>query len=113
MVEKICEATGQSFEVTNEDLEFLESISPVFKHRKYLIDPPRLCPEKRLQRRLAFTNQIYLFNRHCSGTGKMLISMFTEDVPFPVIPLCRRTLPCPGLSFPLWETLITKGSPAS
>lgn len=45
---------------------------------------PRLCPQDRLRRRLAFRNERNLFHRKCSGSGINIISFYPENEEFPV-----------------------------
>ncbi len=82
---KICRQCQTNFEITDEDLAFLDKVSPIFNGRKQSIPPPTLCPHCRLQRRLAFRNQIYVHVRP-SASGKPLFTKWTDDVPFPVLP---------------------------
>ena len=84
-MQQVCKKCGTGFEITDDDLKFYESVSPVFNSETYIIPPPTLCPECRLQRRLAFRNQIFVYTRSSSSTGKIIFSMFTDDAPFPVI----------------------------
>lgn len=83
-MQKTCKCSGQQFEVSQADLDFLEKVSPVFAGKKYLISPPSLCPEERLRRRMIFRNELSLHLRKCDMTGERMVSMFAEDVPFPV-----------------------------
>lgn len=66
-------------------MAFYEKISPVFQGVIQPIPPPSLCPECRLQRRLAFRNQIYVYQRPSSVTGHTIFSRFPAEVPFPVV----------------------------
>ncbi|MFH1218513.1 MAG: hypothetical protein V1679_01580 [Candidatus Peregrinibacteria bacterium] len=72
-----CRQCGGSYEVTDEDLKFLERLSPD-------IPPPTLCPDCRQQRRLAIRNERYLHRRKCDLCGKGIVSFFDEKVEFPV-----------------------------
>ncbi len=74
----------QSFEITDDDLAFLEKVSPIFNGKKELIPPPTLCPECRWQTRMGFRNEWNLYHRKCNMSGKQLISMFAPDSPYPV-----------------------------
>ncbi|MDD4287304.1 MAG: hypothetical protein PHO20_05765 [Candidatus Peribacteraceae bacterium] len=74
----------QPFEITDDDLSFYEKISPVFNGKRELIPPPLLCPECRLQRRQAFRNEHCLSKRTCDLCGKLTISSFASESPFPV-----------------------------
>jgi hypothetical protein len=79
-----CLRCQQSFAVTDEDLAFLDKVSPVFNGKKELIPPPLLCPQCRLQRRLCERNTRSLYYRKCDLTGKQIISQYNTDQVFPV-----------------------------
>jgi hypothetical protein len=74
----------QSFEITPDDLEFYDNVSPVFSGKKELIPPPALCPPCRSQRRLSFRNERHLYKRQCDLTKKAIISVYPPDSPFTV-----------------------------
>jgi hypothetical protein len=76
---KTCSQCTQQYEITDEDLEFLEKVSPVFAGKKYQIPVPALCPDCRVQRRIAFRNERRLYHRKCDLTGKEIISMYSPD----------------------------------
>tara|TARA_Y100000310_G_scaffold317549_1_gene370526 strand:- start:2924 stop:4552 length:1629 start_codon:yes stop_codon:yes gene_type:complete len=70
------------FEVTNEDLTFLEKVSPVFNGKKYIVPPPTLCPNCRVQRRLAIRNERKLYRTQSSLSGGPIISLYSPDKPY-------------------------------
>ena len=72
---KTCAVSGQVFEITEEDLAFYKLMH---------LPPPTLCPQERLRRRIALRNFRNLYHRRCSATGKNIISMYDDHVPFPV-----------------------------
>ncbi len=59
-------------------------LSPVIGGHIQDLPPPAFCPLCRLQRRLAFINQIIVYSRTSSVSGKRIFSMFPREVPFPV-----------------------------
>lgn len=63
------------FEITPNDFTF---------YQKMKVPPPTFCPECRNQRRMLFRNFKTLYNRASSKSGKTLISMYSDKVPFPV-----------------------------
>lgn len=69
---KTCTTCSQSFEITDEDLAF---------YRKMDVPPPTLCPDCRLQRRLAFRNFRNLYDRKCDFSGRQIISMYAPTAP--------------------------------
>lgn len=76
-----CENKGKSkycmgdFEITPDDFVFYEKLKVL---------APTFCAECRNQRRMLFRNFKTLYNRASSKSGKVLISMYNENVPFPV-----------------------------
>ncbi|MBU0648458.1 hypothetical protein KJ855_04745, partial [Patescibacteria group bacterium] len=84
MNNKKCQQCSIEFQVLDEDLIFLEKVSPEFGGRKYLISPPTLCPTCRLQRRLSHRNERKLYRRKCDATGKDIVSLYSPNKPFAV-----------------------------
>ena len=84
MEKKTCTQCNANFSITDRDLEFYEKVSPVFNWEKYSIITPKLCPDCRQQRRLAFRNERSLYKRRCSASGEDIISMYSPDKPFTV-----------------------------
>ncbi len=74
-----CRSCSTTFDVTDDDLAFLDRISPVFAGKKELIPAPTLCPDCRLQRRLAHRNEKSLYHRACAKTGRQIISIYPPD----------------------------------
>ncbi|MCA9364002.1 hypothetical protein KC727_02175 [Candidatus Kaiserbacteria bacterium] len=72
---KTCKKCQNDFTVTPEDSVFYEKID---------VPPPTLCPECRYIRRLLDRNEWTMYRRTCDATGKSIVSIYKEDVPFPV-----------------------------
>ncbi len=83
-MKQTCTLCRQSFEVTSEDLAFYDKVSPVFNGKKEQIPSPTLCPDCRMQRRIAFRNFFNLYHRSCDLSGKKILSMYQAGTPFPV-----------------------------
>ncbi len=81
---KNCTQCSAAFEITQEDLNFYEKISPVFHDKKELIPPPTLCPDCRCQRRLLFRNDMTLYHRKSDLTGKQIVSMYAPEKAYTV-----------------------------
>jgi hypothetical protein len=79
-----CRHCLQAFDVTQDDLAFYETVSPVFAGKKELISPPTQCPDCRLQQRLLFRNELTLYHRKSDLTGKQIVSIFAQDKPYKV-----------------------------
>lgn len=74
-----CKQCGNMFEITDDDLKFLESVSPVFNGKKEIIPSPTHCPDCRLQRRLASPNIRNFYKRNCDSCGKQMVSAYSPD----------------------------------
>jgi hypothetical protein len=61
--------------IETEDFNFYEKIK---------VPAPTFCSECRLQRRMAYRNDRSLYSRDCSMCKKRIISMYSQDVLFPV-----------------------------
>ena len=79
-----CKQCQSQFEVTEIDHQFYDTVSPTFNGKKYPIPEPKLCPDCRLQRRLAFRNERTLYHRKCDLTDKEIVSTYSPDKPFKV-----------------------------
>jgi hypothetical protein len=83
-MQKTCAQCQALFEITESDLKFYDKISPVIAGEKYQIPPPILCPDCRLQRRLAFRNGRKFYHRKCDLTGKQIVSTYAPEAPYKV-----------------------------
>lgn len=81
---KKCKNCHQAFRVSSADLSFYDKISPTFAQTKCLIPPPTLCPPCRNMRRMAWRNDRSFHSRKCDLTGKKIVALYTDQVPFPV-----------------------------
>lgn len=72
---RICRISGKSFTINDRDLEF---------YRKIDVPSPLLCPDCRLQRRLAWRIERTLYLRNCDLTGKRILSIFSPASPYRV-----------------------------
>ncbi len=85
-MQKTCKQCSAQFEITSEDLAFYEKVSPVFHGKKELIPPPTLCPECRMQRRLAWRNERNLYHSKSTLSGKQIISLYSGEKSLSVYP---------------------------
>jgi len=69
-----CKTCQADFEVTPEDMDFYDKVSPVFNGVKQLVPPPINCPTCRYQRRLMFINEFYLYSESCALCSKHMLS---------------------------------------
>lgn len=83
-MKNICRVSGEEFEITDDDLAFYHKVSPVLEGKKFLVPPPRLAPEARVQRKLMWRNERNLYRRKCDFSGKEIISTYAPEAPFRV-----------------------------
>jgi len=76
---KTCLLSGEQFYVTDRDMMLYDQMSPVFGGKKYTIPTPTLAPITRMQRRMAFRNERYLYEKKSCLTGKTIVTMYHPD----------------------------------
>ncbi len=81
---KQCQKCNVAFNVTDDDLAFLNKVSPILNGIKYLLNPPTLCPNCRQIRRQSHINEINLYRRKDDLTGKDILSNYHPSSPFKV-----------------------------
>lgn len=67
---KNCQNCKNDFTIESDDFGFYEKIK---------VPPPTFCPECRLQRRLAWRNDLTFYNRSCDLCDKKIISVYHPD----------------------------------
>ena len=72
---RICQNCHGEFTIEPDDFGFYE---------KMKVPAPEKCPECRQQLRILHRNFKTLYKRPSSKSGKMIVSMYNPDVPFPV-----------------------------
>ncbi len=82
---RTCTCCQSAFAVSAKEQELLARIAPVFDGPAVPIPLPELCSLCREQRRICFRNELRLYRRKCSMTGKPLVSIFSEDKPYLVL----------------------------
>lgn len=75
----------KSFEVTAEDLEYYDKISPTFSGKKFSFPPPKFCPDCRRQKMLAWRNERTLYQRNCDLCKKSTVTVHSPENPYPVL----------------------------
>lgn len=73
-MKKSCTQCSTNFQVSDKDLKFYDTVSPVFNGKKYTIPAPDICPDCRQQRRLAFCNERNLYPDTCDMCKKRILS---------------------------------------
>lgn len=87
-MQKMCANCGSAFIITDDDLVFLDRVSPIFDGIKYALPPQTHCPDCRQQRRLAQCNEQFLYPGQCGLCGKRTV---TENPPHAGQPIyCRE-----------------------
>lgn len=67
---KKCQHCKDNFTIDLDDFGFYKKIN---------VPPPTFCPDCRLQRRLAWRNDLTFYNRSCDLCGKKIISLYHPD----------------------------------
>lgn len=75
METKNCKNCQNDFKIDKQDFNFYKKIN---------VPPPTFCPDCRLQRRLAWRNDLSFYNRTCDMCGKNIISLYHQDKPLTV-----------------------------
>lgn len=76
-----CKQCGSSFEISESDLKFYDSMSPAFHGKKYSIPSPVLCPSCRFRERLVWRPELHLFQRKSDLSGKVMLSKYPPEAP--------------------------------
>ncbi len=79
-----CQQCSTEFEITTEDQQFLDMLSPTVGGVKLQLPPPTQCPPCRSRRRMAQLNQLNLHERKCDFTGSSIISNIRPELPYKV-----------------------------
>ena len=81
---RTCRLSGETFHVSQEDLEFYKRVSPIIGGKQYLIPPPTLSPTSRMKRKLSWRNERTLYRRQCNFSGAQIISTYSPESQFQV-----------------------------
>ena len=84
----ICTHCSARFEVTDDDLAFYVSVSPIFNGQTYDIPAPTHCPDCRQQRRLSQHNEMNLYAGQCGLCSKRTLTEYPPDLGKPYY--CRE-----------------------
>jgi len=77
-----CKNCQTDFEISSEEESLRNLIGNSLETGN--VPKPTLCPDCRMQRRMARRNERFLYQRKCDLTGKPIISVYIESSPFPV-----------------------------
>lgn len=80
-----CSASGEVFEVSAHERDFLERVAPDFDGERFEIPLPRLSPSERARQRVVHRNEQYLYRHQSAFSGKPLISIYPPDLSSPVV----------------------------
>lgn len=82
---KQCLGCSGKFSITAAEQDFIAGVAPNYGGTACTIPLPELCSRCREQQRICFRNELKLYRRRCSMSGKSLVSIFSEDKPYPVL----------------------------
>lgn len=79
---KKCTLTGREFYITDRDIVFYDTISPLIGGKKYSVPTPTLCPDERCRRRTSHRNESKLYNAKSALSGKPIVTLYAprEDL---------------------------------
>ncbi len=75
MITKTCTVCKQKFTVNEKKLKFYEKMG---------VPVPDICPDDQMRQLMSWRNEMKLHQRSCDYSGKMMISAYPTDTPFPV-----------------------------
>lgn len=75
MTQQNCKMCNKEFVIRDEDMVFYEQVK---------VPIPQNCSDCRMMRRMAFRNERTLYKRECDLCKEKVISIYTENTPFPV-----------------------------
>lgn len=79
MENKTCKQCGENFTVTDDDLLFLQKVSPIIAGKTFEIPAPQLCVKCREMRRFVWRNDRHIYKRKSDKTGKEIVSIYSPD----------------------------------
>ena len=79
---KNCAQCNNPYDVTQEDLDLLQKLSPMIARQRIDLPAPTQCPDCRQRRRLCMVNEMNLYHRKCDMTGQQIISNVAPSSPF-------------------------------
>jgi hypothetical protein len=74
-----CKQCSSSFEITDSDRQFYDSVSPVIADKKYPLPEPTLCSQCRSQRRMVWRAELNLFKRKSDFSEKAIVSFYPPE----------------------------------
>lgn len=80
-----CRVSGEDFVVTDRDLEFYNTLSPVIWWVKCSLPAPTLCPNERQMRRMSWRNYDHFYKNTCAVTGKEIVSTYRSHTPYKTV----------------------------
>ena len=83
-MQKQCKQCWIEFDITQDDLDFFDKISPIINWNKYLVPSPTLCYDCRQQRKTAWRNERKFYRRKCDLSGQDMVSIYCTDSKFKV-----------------------------
>lgn len=81
MLKQTCQNAwcGKTFEVTDADLAFYDSVSPIFAGAKEAIPPPSVCPDCRTQQRTIHRNERFFYRTTSALSGKEMVALYAPE----------------------------------
>ncbi|MDA1209243.1 MAG: hypothetical protein O2904_04410 [bacterium] len=87
-MQSTCSHCQTTFDVTDDDMQFYDELSPVFDGKKCSLPAPTQCPDCRQQRRLAHNNEMNLSPGQCGLCERRTLTSYPEHTGKPYY--CRE-----------------------
>jgi len=78
-MKKTCAITGQEFEITDFEIDFLKKIEVKIGDKTFEIPEPNICPTERLRKRTSHRNERFYYKNKSCFSGKDLVSVYRPD----------------------------------
>ena len=86
-MQRSCAASGQLFEIPEEDLAFYRQAGPQIGDCHFALSPPKCCPQERRRRRIAFRNQPIFYRARSAVSQEPLLTVYSPQTGYK---LCTR-----------------------
>lgn len=77
--EKKCKVCAELFSIFQDEIDFIDKISPKINGQVYQLPKPSQCPDCRQRHRLSFFNERNLYKRKSDFSEEMMVSMYSPD----------------------------------
>lgn len=76
-----CKTCKTAFSISDDEIAFLDKLSPTIANRKFDLPLPTNCPNCRLAARVINRNEQFLYNTKSAKSGQDIIALYAPDSP--------------------------------